>query len=83
MTIRLKADAKSAEPTPYWAGAGLAASLSAAFLAITLFQTLTTFFIRLYEADVMLRAVGNVSLFSRVSLDVAIFALGLLSCTDF
>jgi len=78
LTIRLKADAKSAEPPPYWAGAGLAASLSAAFLAITLFQTLTTFFIRLYEADVMLRAVGNVSLFSRVSLDVAVFALGLL-----
>jgi len=78
LTIRLKADAKSAESSCYWSGAGLAASLSAALLAITLFQTLTTFFIRLYEADVMLRAVGNVSLFSRVSLDIALFALGLL-----
>ena len=78
MTMRLKAGAKSADPQSYWTGLGLAASLAAALLAITLFQTLTTFFIRLYEADVMLRAVGNASLFSRVSLDVALFALGLL-----
>jgi hypothetical protein len=78
LTIRLNAAAKLAQPPSYWAGTGVAASLSAALLAITLFQTLTTFFIRLYEADVMLRAVGNVSLFSRVSLDVAIFALGIL-----
>ncbi len=78
MTIWSKDDAKSADAPSYWAGAGLAAFLSAAFLAITLFQTLTTFFIRLYEADVMLRAVGNVSLFSRVSLDIAIFAIGLM-----
>ena len=78
MTTRLKVDAKSAEPPSYWAGAGLAAVLSASFLAITLIQTLTTFFIRLYESDVMLRAVGNVNLFSRMSLDVAIFVFGLL-----
>jgi hypothetical protein len=76
--MRLTEDARSARPESYWTGLGLAAFLAAALFAIPLFQTLTTFFIRLYEADVMLGAVGNVSLNSRVSLDVALFALGLL-----
>jgi hypothetical protein len=76
--MRLTDDARSAGPESSWKGLGLAAFLAAALFAIPLFQTLTTFFIRLYEADVMLRAVGNVSLGSRVSLDVALFALGLL-----
>jgi len=70
--------ARSTGRQSYATGLGLAAFLAAAFLAITLFQTLTTFFIRLYEADVMIGAVANVSLFSRVSLDVVLFAIGLL-----
>ena len=76
--MRLTDNAETAEAQSYWTGLGLAAFLAAAFLAITLFQTLTTFFIRLYEADVMLGAVGNVSLDSRVSVDVVLFVLGLV-----
>jgi arylsulfatase A-like enzyme len=76
--MRLADDARSAGSRPYWKGLGLAAFLAVALLVITLLQTLTTFFIRLYDADVMLRAVGNVSLESRVSLDIAFFVIGLL-----
>jgi hypothetical protein len=78
LTMRRTDNAQSERSPPYWTGLGLAAFLAAAFLAIPLVQTLTTFFIRLYEADVMLGAVGNVSLDSRVSLDVALFSLGIL-----
>ena len=78
MTIRLTPSAYSAGSAPYWTGVGLALLLAAALLAITLSQTLTTFFIRMYDLDVMLRAVGNVSFYSRVTLDVALFGLGVL-----
>lgn len=71
-------NAKSVQPNSLWEGVGLAAILAAAFLSITLLQTLTTFFIRMYEADVMLGAIGNVDVISRVSLDVSVFAAGLI-----
>lgn len=77
-TVRPAASARSAGKQARFTGLGVAAGLSAVFLAATLFQTLATFFIRLYESDVMLGAVGNVSLWSRVSLDIALFALGVL-----
>jgi len=60
------------------AGSTLAFSLSAALLVITACQSLATFFIRMYQSDVMLGAVGNVSLFSRSTLDLLVFVLGLL-----
>lgn len=62
----------------YRTGLGLATILSAALLLLPVLQTLTTFFIRLHDADVMLGAVGNASFISRVSLDLALFALALL-----
>lgn len=71
-------NARSDRDRSYWTGFWLAALLAAALLAITLFQTLTTFFIRMYEADVMLAAVANVGFVSRVTLDVSLFAIGLL-----
>jgi len=76
--MELTDNTRSGRARSPWSGLGLAALLAAALLAITLFQTLTTFFIRMYEADVMLAAVGNVRFASRVTLDVSLFAVGLL-----
>ena len=62
----------------YWTGAWLAYALSLVLLAVTAFQTLATFFIRMYASDVMLGVVTNFTLLSRATLDVAGFALGLV-----
>lgn len=61
-----------------WNGLGLAIGLATAFLLISSFQTLTTFLIRLYQSDVMLGAVGDFSLLSRVALQIGIFCAALV-----
>jgi hypothetical protein len=62
----------------FWAGAWLACLLSMVLLAVTAFQSLATFFIRMYSSDVMLGVVNNFTLFSRATWDVVGFALGLV-----
>lgn len=77
--MRSRLSTQWADQRSYWTGLSLATVLSAALLLLPVLQTLTTFFIRLHDADVMLGAVGNASLISRVSLDLALFALALLA----
>jgi len=59
-------------------GFALALGLALAFFAISLFQTMATFLIRLYGSDVMLGAVLNVRLASKMSLEIATFGVVLL-----
>ncbi len=59
-------------------GFPLALGLALAFFAISLFQTMATFLIRLYGSDVMLGAVLNVRLVSKMSLEIATFGVVLL-----
>lgn len=79
MSARHNGTERSEGGQTYWTGLGLAVCLTVALLVITLFQTLSTFVIRLYEADVMLGVLGNVGLDSRLVMDVALFAIGVLA----
>ena len=63
----------------FWTGAGVSFLLAFALLVVTAYQSLATFFIRMYASDVMLGAVGNIDLMSRASFEIAIFVLGLVA----
>ena len=61
-----------------WHGLGLAVALAAAFLLISAFQTLATFFIRMYESDVVLGSIGNFSLVSGMTVQLGMFCAALV-----
>lgn len=63
---------------PYSCGLPLALLLSLTLMLVTAGQSLATFFIRMYASDVMLGAVGNLTLFSRATLDILQFAGGVV-----